>query len=404
MAGLVVYDGIAVSNTPDGAPPPPIQYGWLPTSEPLIRQRRIARLDETAIGLKPVAAPSIIPTGWHAPREAQRALQRRIVFDGNITQGRIPPALPGSIANGWLTLSEPARIRRPYFKLEQITIGLLPMAPAVPAPGLQLARVVRGPITGSAADIASRIVSLLPRGWFVNTQGQLSATSSATQITISYGPPGGIIGTVIAGGATAQSWIYSLIQYVKQQTRRITTSDGFLDLGLFDFFALRVRRKPSQNDNSVRAMWKQEVLRRRVTRNYVQKAVADLTGTQVTIFEPFNPMDTGGIGAQWAFNEPACAWGSSAYPYTMFITAVEPIGAGIPNLSGLDDSYGGFGAGQFALADLFLTTGSITNQDIYDMINFTRGAGITCWVNIGPPPITGGRLSVNFFLNQTPLL
>lgn len=406
MAGLIVYDGIAVTNTP--ATPVVISYGWLTADNPTITPRRIRRLDEITIGLKPVPNPPPLITGWQPSPEARRAFQRRIVFDGNIVAGRIPPPLPPAIFNGWLTPTEPARVRTRWQRLfDQTTIGLIPppvVAGPPPVPAQTPPTVFVAPLIGSVADIANRIISLLPRGWFVNTQSQLSATSSATQITISYGPPGGIIGVIISGGSTALSWIYSLIQYVKLQTRRITTSDAFIDLGIFDFLALRVRRKASQTDASARVMWKQEVLRRRVTRAYVQQAVQDLTGTPVTIFEAFNPMDTGGIGAQWAFNEPTSAWGSNAYPYTMFITAVEPVGAGIPNLSGLNDSYGGFGAGQFALADLFLTTGDVTNQDIYDMINFTRGAGIRCWVNIGPPPITGGRLDINFYLDQTPLL
>jgi len=406
VSGLIVYDAAAVTNTPTA--PIVIQYGWLTANEPTRLPKKIRRLDEITLGRIPTPNPPFISTGWFPLHEQRRGLQRRIAFDGNIVWGRIPPPLPPAISNGWLTPVEPTRRRHRRLAYDsQITIGLIPPPIPIPPPspvGLIPPTVFAGPIIGSAIDIANRITSLLPRGWFVNTQGQLSATSSATQITISFGPPGGVIGTVISGGSTALSWIYNLIKYVALQTRRATTSDAFIDLGLFDFLALRVRRKASQTDESAREMWKQEVLRRRVTRQYVQKAVEDLTGTQVTIFEPFNPQDTGGIGAQWALNEPTSAFGSSAYPYTMFITAVEPVGAGIPNLSGLDDSFGGFGAGQFALADQFLTTGLVTNQDIYDMINFTRAAGVTCWVNIGPPPVTGGRLDENFILDQTQLL
>lgn len=291
----------------------------------------------------------------------------------------------------------------PLVLFDGIAVSNTVAAPITAVPPLAPPITVTVPAVGSVTDLANRIVSLLPRGWFANTQGMLTAVTPSSPSIIGYGPPTGGLGSVIKGAATALSWIYSLIKYVANQTRRVTTSEGFLDLGLFDFFGLRVRRKFSQTDTSTRAMWKQEVLRRRVTRDYVKKAVADLTGTPVSIFEPFNPTDTGGFGAQWAFNEPTCAWGSSAYPYTMFITAVEPIGAGIPNLSGLNDSYGGFGAGQFALAELSLTTGSVTNQDIYDMINSTRAAGVTCWVNIGPPAIVGGRLDSTFLLDTTPL-
>lgn len=309
-----------------------------------------------------------------------------IIYDGVAVAGTVTaPSIPPLILYDAIAVSN--------------TIG----GPAVPAL-VPPPRTIHATSIGSITDIANRLWSLFPHGWFANTLGTLAAISPDSPSILAYAPAKGVIGNILQGAAAALSWIYTLIQYVARQTRRITTSDGFLDLGLFDFFALRIRRKPSQTDASVQALWKREVLRRRVTRTYVQEAVEDLTGTEVTIFEPFNPQDTGGIGAQWAFNEPACAWGSDAYPYTMFITAVEPIGAGIPNLSGFNDSYGGFGAGQFALADQALTTGAVTNQDIYDMINFTRGAGVTCWVNIGPPPITGGRLDSSFYLDTTPLL
>lgn len=258
------------------------------------------------------------------------------------------------------------------------------VVPSVPTPSSLLL-----PSVGSVADIAARIISTTPKRWFIDTKRLLFPVVSA----------------IIYGSATALSWVHALNGYVANQTRRVTTSDLFLDLGLFDFFGLRVRRKPAQPDASVRATWQNEVLRRRNTRAFVQQAVQDLTGTPVTIFEAFNPMDTGGFGVQWAFNEPACAWGSSGYPYTMFINAVQPIGTGIPNLSGLNNAQSGFASvgSQFALADLSLTTGAVTNQDIYDMINSTRSAGITCWVNIGPAPVVGGRLNSTFTLGVTPL-
>jgi hypothetical protein len=276
--------------------------------------------------------------------------------------------------------------------------------PPPPVSPLIAAQTVTIPSIGSVTDIANRIWSLLPHGWFANTLGTLAPIAPSNPSILAYAPAQGVLGSILQGAATALSWIYTLNQYVARQTRRVTTSDGFLDLGLFDFFAMRIRRKPSQSDASVRAMWEQEVLRRRNTRAYVQQAVEDLTGTEVTIFEPFNPMDTGGFGVAWALGEPAGgALGSRAYPYTMFITAVEPLGAGIPSLAGIGDAYGGLGAGAFALADDSLIQGAVTNQDIYDTINATRSAGVTCWVKIGPPPLPAARIGVSFVIGVTPL-
>jgi len=237
--------------------------------------------------------------------------------------------------------------------------------------------------TGDRSDVLARLKALLPLRWFPDTSP--------------------ILDGLLTAPATVLSWLYGLIAYVRLQTRVHTASDGFLDLAAFDFFGLRVRRKPSQTDDSLRATIKAEVLRERVTRHGVQQAVADLTGNPVRIFEAFNPQDTGGWGTFGFALDAAGYWGSAAYPYTMFIDAVEPVGAGIPNLSGLDSSYSGWGQGYFFLADLSLVSGAVTNQDIYDTVEATRAAGVTTWVAIGPPPIIGGRLDIDFYLDTTPL-
>src|SRR5450631_4347178 len=134
--------------------------------------------------------------------------------------------------------------------------------------------MVDAPKTGSQADIANRILSLIPSGWFSSALARADGD-----------PQPGVIGALVQGPAAVFSWIHGLISYVSLQTRRSTTSDSFIDLGIFDFFGMRIRRRASQTDASARAMWKQEVLRRRNTRAYVQQAVEDLTGTEVSIFE-----------------------------------------------------------------------------------------------------------------------
>ncbi len=238
--------------------------------------------------------------------------------------------------------------------------------------------------TGDQTDILQRLRALVPASWFRDAHGEIDA--------------------VLGGVAANEAFIYNLVQFAKAQTRVQSASGGFLDLFAFDYFGLHFQRKPGQSDAAWALAIENELLRARVTRSAVIKAVHDLTGTQVTLFEPWNAADTGGFGAAWALNEPKSAWGSGAYPYTMFITAVEPLGAGIANLSGLNDAQGGFGAGEFALADVHLTQGAVTNQNIYDTINATRASGITAWLSIGPPPVAGGRLDMSFYLDTTSLV
>lgn len=260
--------------------------------------------------------------------------------------------------------------------------------------------------TGDSDDMLGRLKSLIPYRWFANVAPIRDA--------------------VLGGVADSLAWCYSYVDYARLQTRLKTATGVWLDIAALDFLGLRFRRKKGQADASFSIALRKEIFRERATRPGMYAAVHDLTQTYVKIFEAFNPQDTGGFGAQWALSEDASAWGSTNYPWTMFITAQVPLGAGIPYLSGLNDAPSGFlGAsapdpwapqfspefggsvytigGDFALADITKVTGLVTNQDIYDTINATRAAGITCWVNIGPPPITGGRLDMTFYLDTTPL-
>ena len=235
---------------------------------------------------------------------------------------------------------------------------------------------------GDTANINARLAKLLPSSWFSRSSNP-------------------ILGAVTGAISDTFAQTYALIQFSKLQTRISTATGGFLDLIGLDYFGLRVQRKASQTDASWAKSIKAEIVRPRQTRASIVKAVNDLTNTPVTIFEPWNAGDTGGFGAAFAFGETAAAWGSTAYPYTVFVTAVEPVGAGIPSLSGFNNTWGGFGAGAFAFADLSRVQGNVTNQNIYDAIEATRAAGVTAWVNIAPPPIAGGRLDINFNLDST---
>jgi hypothetical protein len=265
--------------------------------------------------------------------------------------------------------------------------------------------------------MVGRLTRLLPTGWWNDGSFNLADASFITAIK--------------GGLGDSLAWIYSLLQYVKNQTRHATSTDFFIDLTAFDFFGLRIKRKPSQTDASLISTIKKEIFRERVTRHGVEQAIEDLTQSEATIFEPKNPQDTGGWEVQFAF-EAAGAWGADL-PYTMFITAVEPPGAGIPNLAGFDSATGGWGVpsstvfmssggfsngfssgfgnfyslsgtgGAFAFADLSQIQGTVTNQDIYDTIEATRAAGVTCWVNITSPPVISGKIGVDFAIGVTPI-
>ena len=85
---------------------------------------------------------------------------------------------------------------------------------------------------GDQTDILGRIKALLPFRWFPDITPVLDA--------------------LLSGVAWALSFIYSLIQYAKLQTRIATASDGFLDLIAFDFFGTSLLRRQQETDVSFR--------------------------------------------------------------------------------------------------------------------------------------------------------
>lgn len=233
---------------------------------------------------------------------------------------------------------------------------------------------------GDNNDMQRRITSLLPSRWWANVAPLKEA--------------------VIGGLGDALSNIYSFIQYTKAQSRIKTAFGPWLDLIAFDFFGMRFRRRPSQNDDSFKQAIIDEILRPRVTRDALQKAVSDLTNTEVTIFEPFNPQDTGGWGVMFAF-DAAGAWGDWDETYTVFLDVVKPQGTGIPTISGFDDTYSGFDKGYFYFVDDSQIVGPVTDQDVYDCVEATRASGVTVWVKIGEAEIEAGILDIDFILDQS---
>lgn len=226
--------------------------------------------------------------------------------------------------------------------------------------------------TGDTADIKARLRALIPADWFPDSAP--------------------VVDAVLTGLATVYNATYALILYARAQMRVQTATGGFLDLAAYDFFGFRVKRKPSQTDESFRLTINREVLRARATRPGILQALQNLTGNRARMLEAANPCDTGGWGTWFFALDDHGYWGDNSLPYQLFLDVVQPVGAGIPNISGLDNPQSGYGAGTFFLVDLAMVVGVVTTQDIYDTIEATRAAGVTAWVNIAPEPIVGDRL------------
>jgi hypothetical protein len=216
-------------------------------------------------------------------------------------------------------------------------------------------------MTGDADDILSRIKALLPRGWFPDSTPVLDALLSAH--------------------AWCLSFVYSLIQYAKSQTRIATATDGFLDLISYDFFGGNLPRRAQEQDDPFRTRIQASIFGEKVTRNGMIKALVALTGREPIIFEPARPADTGGWGIATGW-DTAGGWGELDLPAQVFITAFRPKGSGIPNVAGWDSPSGSWDGGYSSWADLSQVQGYVSDSDIFATIAATKAEGVTAWVRI----------------------
>src|ERR1700757_395449 len=115
--------------------------------------------------------------------------------------------------------------RRPSRAHVWDTSPLFLPTPRVPPATIQAAVIA----TGNSNDMVSRLTRLLPTGWW--NDGSFNPLDNS------------FIAAIKGGLGDALAWIYSLLQYVTNQTRLTTSSDFFIDLSAFDFFGLRIKRK-----------------------------------------------------------------------------------------------------------------------------------------------------------------
>jgi hypothetical protein len=218
---------------------------------------------------------------------------------------------------------------------------------------------------GDQADFVKRLAGLLPASWFEPGAGANPVRDAE-----------------LSGAAYNLAWIHSLYKYTLKQTRIATATGVWLDRIAWDFFGPNFARRNGESDSSFRVRLKAEILRPRQTRAAVILAVKDLTGTTPRLYEPWNPYDCGayGVAGTMAYGCVGC-YGSLALPYQLFVTAVQPAGAGVPNVGGYGVGPIGYGvAGEYI--DQSLVTGAITANDIYATVARTVAAGVTAWTDV----------------------
>jgi len=217
------------------------------------------------------------------------------------------------------------------------------------------------PTTGSPDDMLARLKAVLPLHWFPDATPVLDG--------------------LLAGLASAWSWLYGLLAYVRAQTRIATATDVFLDIIAQDFFGGRLARRTGQSDTAFRQRIRIELLRERGTRAAIVSVLTDLTGRAPTIFEPARTTDTGGYGVAVAYGA-AGRWGSLLLPFQCFVTAYRPTGAGIAEVAGYGAVTGGYGAGAIEYADLAMVQGQVTDSDIYQAVAGVLPVATIAWTTI----------------------
>lgn len=216
--------------------------------------------------------------------------------------------------------------------------------------------------------IKNQFKSILPQRWF------------------GYGDTP-VLDAIIQGFSQIAYELYQKSNYVKLQERLQTATDINLDLISKDYFGNKLPRKKNESDDLYRKIISAHLLQEKATLNGMKKALTLLTGVEPIIFEPNIP-DTGGFYLDVPEAGALDVTGvlSEDMPYQCFITVFVPDVGGMVGFGGLDtDAYAldvPDGVANLYLGEYSLIGNTVTDQDIYNLINDVKLEGTICWVSI----------------------
>ncbi len=223
--------------------------------------------------------------------------------------------------------------------------------------------------TGDQNDMSGRLLAVLPAGWF-------PATSTP------------VLDAVLAGCADVWAYCYSMLAYVRLQTRLATATDVWLDVAAVDYFGAALVRFVNETDTAFSLRIRANLLPERGTRAGVIAAVTALVGSAPAVFEPANTGDTGSYGTGNAFVWSGMAygaaggWGSLALPFQAFLTVPEPPSGGVPAVNGYGGYAGGYGVGAIEYVTPSMFAGDVTDEAVYQVISDAAPAGSIMWTAI----------------------
>jgi hypothetical protein len=226
-------------------------------------------------------------------------------------------------------------------------------------------------VTGDENDMQARLLAALPNGWFADDAPILT----------------GLLG----GLANAWAWLYSVLAYVRLQTRIATATDGWLDLIARDYGGPTWARQTGETDAAFSARIMRNLQALRGTRSALIATITDLTGRRPKVFEPAYPPDTGGLNASGLGWNTIGGWGNLTLPFQCFVTAYRPAGGGIANSSGWGSltaanatnfALGGWNTGALQYGDASLIEGQITDAQILATVANCMPVATIAWTTL----------------------
>jgi hypothetical protein len=222
--------------------------------------------------------------------------------------------------------------------------------------------------TGDTNNLLNRVLGLIPGRWFAWAAAGRNA--------------------VLGGLTDLSAWCYDWIGYARLQTRLATATDVWLDVLCYDFLGRNLLRNGSIDD-TFRALIRATILQERVTRKGMFQVVKALTGNDPWIFEPWNTWDTGAykgasgrVYGSFGYGVGRGGYGNMNLPAQVFMKVIRGASSGVANVDGYSGYAGGYGVGSIEYAGSFIRLVGVTDEQIEQMITFTRPTGVTVWLNI----------------------
>lgn len=212
--------------------------------------------------------------------------------------------------------------------------------------------------TGDLQNCIQRFLDWLPQGW--------------------TGSDAPVINALATGFGTNASFLYSLFTYSQLQMRVQTATGDNLDAIANDFFGDTLLRNVGESDALYRERIQAFMVPLSATREAMIVRLQLLTGYAPRVFEPRR--NGSYLGVNTYVNQD---WrlGSRSYPFTVFIEVYRKSQLDPKVYMSLRTPRGYLGKTSY-LGSRSLEPKSVSTQNIFDLVNRTRAAGVVTYVAI----------------------